>query len=153
MPTRTTKTVQNPVDRISIKPEIESVAAENAGSGLLTKRSEEPSVLAGRVALLQGLLDSLLCFLALRDLLEGIGSNNTLKSLQLECVTCWHQVVVVDDLDEWLDLAALDLASLGHAAGDLGWVALDTGNQCVRIWVRLVSGILWLNDHNLADLY
>lgn len=119
----------------------------------LTKRSEEPSVLARGVTLLQCLLDSLLGILTLGNLLEGIGGNNTLQSLQLECVACWHQVVVVDDLDERLDLGALGLAGLGHAAGDLGWVTLNTSDQGVRIWVRLVAGILWLDDHNLMDPY
>lgn len=118
-----------------------------------TERSEEPSVLARGITLLQCLLDSLLCLLTLRNLLEGIGSDNTLESLQLERVACWHQVVVVDDLDERLDLGALGLAGLGHAAGDLRRVALNTGDQCVRVWVRLVAGILGLDDHNLLDLY
>ena len=118
-----------------------------------TERSEEPSVLARGITLLQCLFDSLLCLLALRHLLEGIGSDNTLQTLQLECVARWHQVVVVNDLDERLDLGALGLAGLGHAAGDLAWVALNAGDQCVRVRVRLVASILWLDDHNLLDLY
>jgi len=60
-------------------------------------------------------------------------------------------VVVVDDLDEWLDLAALGLAGLGHTAGDLRGVTLDASDQCVRVWVRLVSGILWLNNYDLLS--
>jgi hypothetical protein len=62
-------------------------------------------------------------------------------------------VVVVDDLDEWLDLATLGLASLGHATGDLRRVTLDTSDQCVRVWVRLVSGILRLDNHDLQLLH
>jgi len=114
-----------------------------------TKRSEEPSVLSRRVSLLQSLLHSLLRVLPLRNLLESIRSNNTLQSLQLECVSCWHQVVVVDDLDEWLDLGSLGLTGLGHAAGDLLGVALNTGDQGVRVWVRLGSRVLWLDQYNL----
>jgi len=76
------------------------------------QRSEEPSVLSRRVSLLQCLLDSLLRILSLRNLLESIGRNNTLQPLQLERVTCGHQVVVVDDLDERLDLASLGLSGL-----------------------------------------
>jgi hypothetical protein len=60
-------------------------------------------------------------------------------------------VVVVDDLDEWLDLAALCLASLRHTASDLRRVTFDTGDQGVRVWVGLVSGILRLNDHDLLN--
>jgi hypothetical protein len=58
-------------------------------------------------------------------------------------------VVVVDDLDEWLDLAALCLAGLRHTASDLRRVAFDTSDQGVRVWVRLVSGILRLYDDDL----
>ena len=58
-------------------------------------------------------------------------------------------MVVVDDLDEGLDLAALLLPRLGHAAGDLGRVALDAGDYGVAVRVRLVAGIDGLDDHNL----
>jgi len=119
----------------------------------LTEWSEEPSVLAGGVTLLESLLDGLLGVLTLGNLLESIGRDNSLKSLQLESVTGWHQVVVVDDLDEWLDLGALGLAGLAHAAGDLGWVTLNTGDQGVRVWVGLVASILWLNNDNLIVPY
>jgi len=103
--------------------------------GKRTQRGEEPSVLARRVSLLQSLLHGLLSILPLRLLLEGIRGDNSLQSLQLECVACWHEVVVVDDLDERLDLRSLGLGVLGHAAGDLRRVALDAGDQGVRVWV------------------
>ena len=114
-----------------------------------TKRSEEPSVLSRRVSLLESLLDSLLSILPLRNLLESVCGDSSLQSLQLERVTCGHQVVVVNNLDEWLDLASLGLAGLRHTAGDLRWVTLDTSDDCVRVWVGLVSSILGLNDHDL----
>ena len=119
---------------------------------VLTEWGEEPAVLAGGVTLLKGLLDGLLGVLTLGNLLEGLGRDNTLKTLKLESVACWHQVVVVDHLDEWLDLGALGLAGLGHAAGDLGWVTLNTRNDGVWVWVRLVALILWLNNDNLKVL-
>jgi hypothetical protein len=58
-------------------------------------------------------------------------------------------VVVVDDLDERLDLAALGLAVLRHTAGDLLGVTLDTGDQRVGVGVSLSSGILGLDDDDL----
>ena len=114
-----------------------------------TERGEEPSVLSARVALLKSLLDGLLGLLTLGDLSEGLVGDNALQTLKLEGVSCWHQVVVVDDLDEWLDLAALVLAGLGHAAGDLLWVALDTGDD--GVWVRPLLGtfIVLLDDDDL----
>ena len=58
-------------------------------------------------------------------------------------------MVVVDHLDEWLDLGSLGLAGFRHTAGDLRWVTLNTGDQCVRVWVRLVSKILRLDNDDL----
>lgn len=58
-------------------------------------------------------------------------------------------MVVVDDLDERLDLVSLLLAGLGHAAGDLGGVSLNAGNQGVTERVRLVAVVNRLDDDNL----
>ncbi len=55
-------------------------------------------------------------------------------------------MVVVDGLDEGLDLAALGLAGLGHAAGDLQGVALDAGDEGVREGVLLRAVVLGLDD-------
>ena len=106
-------------------------------NGERTQGGEEPSVLSAGVSLLEDLLDVLLRILTLADLLEGIVGDGALEALELEGVTGGHQVVVVDDLDEGLDLAALGLAGLGHAAGDLKGVALDAGDDGVRERVRL----------------
>lgn len=114
-----------------------------------TERGEEPSVLAAGVSLLKHLLDSLLGVLALGNLLEGVVGDGTLEALELESVTSGHQVVVVDDLDEGLDLVSLILAGLGHAAGDLGGVSLNAGNQGVAERVRLVAVVNGLDDDNL----
>lgn len=117
-----------------------------------TQRSEKPPVLAARVALLQHLLDSLLGLLTLADLLEGLSRDDGLETLELEGVAGGHQVVVVDDLDEGLDLAALLLAGLGHAAGDLARVPLDARNEGVAVGVRLVAGVDGLDDDDLEGL-
>jgi hypothetical protein len=116
---------------------------------LKLERGEEPSVLSAGVSLLKDLLDSLLGVLALGNLLEGVVGDSTLKTLELESVTSGHQVVVVDDLDEGLDLVSLLLAGLGHAAGDLGGVSLNAGNQGVAERVRLVAVVNGLDDDNL----
>ena len=60
-------------------------------------------------------------------------------------------MVVVDDLDERLHLAALRLAGLGHAAGDLLWVALDSGDESVREGVGLAAIVLRLDDDDLLS--
>ena len=58
-------------------------------------------------------------------------------------------MVVVDDLDEGLDLGALLLPRLGHAAGDLARVALDARNEGVAVGVCLVAVVDGLDDDNL----
>jgi hypothetical protein len=122
---------------------------EKTISFLKFQRGEEPSVLSASVALLQDLLDVLLGILTLADLLEGLAADGALETLQLQGVTGGHQVVVVDDLDEGLDLGALLLSRLGHAAGDLGRVALDAGNDGVAEGVRLVAVVDGLDDDDL----
>jgi hypothetical protein len=105
--------------------------------GVLTESSEEPPVLAALVPLVEGLLDDLLGLLPLADLLESVGGDGVLEALKLEGVTGGHKVVVVDDLNERLDLAALGLAGLGHALGDGGRVTLDAGDNGVGEGVAL----------------
>lgn len=116
-----------------------------------TQRSEEPTVLAAGVAVLEGLLDVLLGVLTLGDLLEGVVGDGTLETLELESVTGGHQVVVVDDLDEGLDAAALLDGLLTHAAGDLEGVALDTGDDGVREGVRLGASVVRLDNDDLSN--
>jgi hypothetical protein len=115
----------------------------------LTQRGEEPSVLAAGVALLQDLLDGLLGILALADLLEGVGGDAALEALELEGVAGGHEVVVVDNLNEGLNLGPPVLASLAHAAGDLLGVALDAGDDGVAEGVRLVAVVDGLDDDHL----
>jgi hypothetical protein len=116
---------------------------------LEAQRGEEPSVLSAGVTLLQDFLDGLLSILALADLLEGVGGDGALEALELQGVTGGHQVVVVDDLDERLDLGALLLAGLGHAAGDLLGVTLDASNDSVAEGVSLVAIVEGLDDDHL----
>ena len=50
-----------------------------------------------------------------------------------------HQVFVVDNLDERLDLGALGDALLAHVLGDLEGVTLDTGDDGMTVTALLVS--------------
>lgn len=115
----------------------------------LTQRSKEPSVLAAGVSVFQSLLDRLLGLLTLGNLLESVRGNGTLETLELQSVPGGHQVIVVDDLDEWLDLAALLNQLLAHAAGHLRRVALDTGDNGVGERVSLGAVVERLNDDDL----
>lgn len=85
----------------------------------------------------------------MRNLLEGVVGDGTLEALELKSVAGRHDVVVVDDLDERLDLGALGLAGLGHAAGHLLRVALNAGDEGVREGVRLGALVDGLDDDDL----
>lgn len=71
---------------------------DHATSALEAEGREEPPVLAGEVTLLERLLDLLLGVLPRRNLLEGLGGDDTLERLELESVTGREEVVVVDRL-------------------------------------------------------
>ena len=114
-----------------------------------TERGEKPPVLAAGVALLENLLDVLLGVLTLGNLLESVGRDGGLEALELKGVAGGHQVVVVDDLDERLDLGALLLAGLAHATGDLAGVPLDACYEGVAVGVCLATGIDGLDDDDL----
>ena len=58
-------------------------------------------------------------------------------------------MVVVDDLDEGLDAAAAVDHLLPHAAGDLGGVTLDTGDDGVGEGVRLGASVVRLDNDDL----
>lgn len=114
-----------------------------------TQRSEEPPVLAAGVSVLKRLLDGLLGVLTLGNLLEGLGGNGALEALELESVTGGHQVVVVDNLDERLDAAALLDSLLPHTTGDLQWVALNTSDDGVGEGLGLGTGVVRLDNDDL----
>lgn len=119
------------------------------GQGPHTQRGKEPPVLPACVPLLEHLLDGLLGLLALGGLLEGVVGDGTLETFKLEGVTGGHKVVVVDEFDEGLDLGALFLAGFGHAASNLGGVALDARDEGVAEGMRLVAAVDGLDNYDL----
>jgi hypothetical protein len=58
--------------------------------------------------------------------------NGSFQALQVQRVSCWHQVIVVDDLDEWLDARVLVLTLGSHSLGDLLWVSVNAVGYLVR---------------------
>jgi hypothetical protein len=69
-----------------------------------------------------------------RLILEGLLVDAVLVEGDVDRVAGGHQVVGVDDTEERLDLRALLELLLAHALGDLARVAVDTGDQAVRVW-------------------
>lgn len=108
-------------------------------------------VLSRRVSLLEGSLDGLLGVFTLRWLLEGVGRDDSLEGLELESVSCRHEVVVVDDLDERLDLVSLGHSLARHRSSHFQWVSLDTGNDGVWEGVCLGTIVGRCDNHNLLS--
>lgn len=110
---------------------------------------EEPLVLTGLVLFFQSLLDNLLGFLFLRWLNQRVWGDSSLERLNVQGVSGWHQVVVVDQLDEWLDSDSLgDLLSALRFV-DLQWSLLNTNNNGVWESVGLGTVIVRLDDNDL----
>lgn len=110
---------------------------------------KEPLVLTSLVLFLQGLLDNLLGLLSLRWLRQSIGGDGVLERLDVQGVSGGHQVVVVDQLNEWLHLG-----SLGDLLGIVGlvdsqWASLDTDNNGVWEGVRLGTVVVGSNHNDL----
>ncbi|SGZ51696.1 CIC11C00000003486 [Sungouiella intermedia] len=110
---------------------------------------EEPLVLTGLMLFFQSLLDNLLGFFSLGWLVQGVWGDNVLERLNVQRVSGWHQVVVVDQLDEWLDLSSLGNLLLVVSSGDLQWASLDTDNDSVWEGVGLGTVIVWSDNDNL----
>lgn len=110
---------------------------------------EEPLVLTSLVLLLQSLLDRLLGLLSLRGLIEALSGDGGLEGLNVQRVSCGHQVVVVDQLDEGLDLGSLCDLLGGHALGHLQGCALNTHHHGVGEGVLLGTIIMGLDDDDL----
>lgn len=58
-------------------------------------------------------------------------------------------MVVVNDLNEWLDLGSLGHLLRSHVSGHFQWVSLNTSNQSMAEWVGLGALIVRLDNHNL----
>lgn len=110
---------------------------------------EEPLVLTGLVLFFQSLLDNLLGFLLLGWLNQGIWSNSILERLNVQGVSGWHQVVVVNQLDERLDSDSLGDLLGAVGLDDLQWASLDTNNNGVWEGVSLGAIVVWLDNNDL----
>lgn len=110
---------------------------------------EEPLVFTGLVLLLQSLLDGLFSLLSLRGLIEALGGDGGLEGLNVQRVSCGHQVVVVDQLDKGLDLCSLCDLLGRHALGHLQGFALNTNNHGVGEGVLLGTIIMGLDNDDL----
>ena len=82
---------------------------------------------------------------------EVRGGNGVKKDTRwTNLVASGHQVVVVDELEERLDLRSLGNLLLRHGLGDLARVAVDAGDDAVAKFSVIVAVVESLDDHALA---
>ena len=87
---------------------------------------EEPLVLAGLVLFFKSLADRLLDFLLGSGILNGFDGD--VREFNIEGITSGHNVVVVNDLDERLNLRTTSDTLSTHGLGDLKGSLFDTDN-------------------------
>lgn len=99
------------------------------------------------ILLLKALLHRFLSLLSLTDLLQSFISDLLLQLLNsFKRISRRHQMVVVDQLDEWLHLASLGNSLLTHSSSDFAWVTLDSGYESMAERVYLGSFVVWFED-------
>jgi len=69
----------------------------------------------------------------LGGVLQSVLVDDLLADWDVNGVSGWHDVVVVDDLDEWLQLVSAGDLLLAHALGHFSWVSVDTGDEGVAV--------------------
>lgn len=94
---------------------------------------EEPFVFAGLVSVFEGGFDVGLGRSFFGGVLEAVFVDDFLVDWDVNGVSGWHDVVVVDDLDEWLHLVSAGDLLFAHGFGDFSWVSVNTGDQSVSI--------------------
>lgn len=97
----------------------------------------------------QSLSDNLLSFFSLGWLVQGVWGDSVLERLDVQRVSCWHQVVVVNQLDEWLDSGSLSNPLGVVSLGDLQWASFNANDNGVWERVRLGSVIMRSDNDNL----
>jgi len=111
---------------------------------------EEPAVLPCLVLLLKDLFDALLGVDTLARLAQCLVGYRVLEGFEFECVTGGHEVVVVYDLQERLDLAPLCELLGSHPLCDFTRVAVYTSDDSMGVWAGLGTLVRSLEDHGFA---
>lgn len=87
--------------------------------------------------------------LALDGVLQVLG-RQLLEGDVVRRVTGWHQMVVVQALQERLDLGLLLQLVLAHLLGHLAWVSVDTGNESMTERLLGSAFVRGFDDDSLA---
>jgi len=100
---------------------------------------EEPLVFAGLVSFFEGGFDVGLGGSFFGGVLEAVFVDDFLVDWDVDGVSGWHNVVVVDDFDEWLHLVSASDLLFTHGFGDFSWISVNTSDQSVSIQRRVTK--------------
>merc|ERR1719457_355984 len=110
---------------------------------------EEPLALATLVSFFETGLDLHLHTLLLFGILQAFLVEVSLVKRNVDNVSGWHDMVVVDHLKEWLYLRSQIDPLLGHFLGNLLWVPFNTSNQGMRETLIITAFLARLDDDGL----
>merc|ERR1712018_867240 len=111
---------------------------------------EEPFVFAGLVSFFEGRFNVSLGRSLFGGVFEGVLVDDFLVDWDVDGVSGWHHVVVVDDFDEWLQLVSAGNLLFAHRFGDFSWVSVNTGNQSMSVESVLGTFVVFLDDDGFS---
>jgi len=98
--------------------------------------------------LLKTLLNGLLRVLSLTHLLQRLRSNMCSQLLySIESISRRHEMVVIDQFDEWFYFTSLRDSLLTHSCSDFPGVTLNSGNESMSKRMYFCSIVVWFKDH------
>lgn len=98
----------------------------------------------------KSLLDNLFSFRTLSWFAQSVSGDGSLDIFNFHSVSGWEQVVVVDNLDKWLDLGSLGNFLSTVSFVDLQWVSVNTSNYSVWEWVGFGTFVVWFDDNDFS---
>lgn len=100
---------------------------------LKSKLLEEPSVHSTGISFFKQFSERAVNFLLLGWILGIFSRESGLKVKIVYGITSKHNVIQVDDLDEWLNTGPLADFLLTHITGDRKWSTVDTDYKSVSV--------------------
>jgi len=102
--------------------------------------------------LFEALLDCFSCLLSLTNLLQTIIPDLLFQLLDpLKSISCWHEVVVIDQLDEWFYFASFGDSFPAHSSSDFAWISLNTSDESMAKGKGFCAFIKGLEDDGFAS--
>src|SRR5271169_3616228 len=96
-------------------------------------------------------LDSFSRLLSLTNFLQTIVSNLLFQLLDSIKSISRHEVIVIDQLDEWFYFASFGDSFLAHSSSDFSWVSLNASDKSMAKGKGFCAFVEWLEDNGFAS--